>query len=149
MGLEDCEQPQQGPDDLQHLYGEQVCQPGARVSLVQEDQLVAATPSDWHSWMCVCCLQRASPASHLLLLRSLSMEDQQQQMEDCLQQRFLDPTLDFFRNFDCTSVPKLLQRVCRALVEPPELEWVETPQTGERTLLLSPFSTHLLLAFHL
>lgn len=37
----------------------------------------------------------------------------------------------------------------RALVEPPSLEWVETPQTRERTLHLSPFSTHLPLALQL
>lgn len=142
VGLEVCEQPQQGPDGLQGLSREQVCQPGSRASLVQEDITVLLPLAYTGILGCVCCFQKASPASHLLLLRPLSMEEQQQQLEDYLKQRFLGPTLDFIRTSDC--MPKSsVGSLQRALVEPPSLEWVETPQTRERTLHLSPFSTHL------
>lgn len=97
---------------------------------------------------CVCYLQKASPASLLLLLRPLFIEEQQQ-LEDCLKHRSLDPTLDLEPLTSFTRVPKPVGSLQRALVEPPELEWVEMPQTREKTLLLSPFSTRLSTALQL
>lgn len=121
MGLEDYEQPQQGPDGLQHLFREQVYQPGDRVSLAQEDHLATATCSHLHSPMYV-LPPFPSPAAQIT-------GHGREAAAGRLTQRSLDPTLDFIRTSDCPRVPKPVGSLQSALVEPPELEWVATPQT--------------------